>query len=270
MRLAAIDPHFAGLRLLQLNLADSHVTLGVAPTRRTAPGPSCHQKSSQRQTQYTRTLSDRPRAGRSVKVRLGVRRFRCRNRACPRRSFAERFPKLAAVKARPSIARRVALADYGFAEGGAPGARLANDQGLEGSRRTILRAVHTTPLPSFPTPRVLGVEDWAWRKGQSYGTILVDLDNRWVVDLLEDGTAAPLARRLANHEGVEVIARDGGGVYADGARQGAPDAIQVADRFHLIVRRFIRYAIPIADGKGSEGGLWVNGLPCGESQRGQP
>jgi transposase len=235
VRLASLLPHFAGLRLRHVVLADKRLTFDVAPSRRGAPGPLCRQKSIQRHSQYTRTLVDLPWGGRPVRIRLQVRRFRCRNRACPRRVVAERFPNLAAVKARRTWAQGDALADYGFAVGGAPGARLAHDQGLEGSRRTILRAVHATPLPTFPTPRVRGVDDWARRKGQTYGTILVDLERRRVVDLLEDRTVASLARWLRELQGVEAIARDRAGAYADGARHGAPDVSQVAERFHLLV-----------------------------------
>jgi transposase len=204
----------------------------IAPHR---PCPQCGELSARVHSRYTRTLTDLPWQGRAVRIELKARRFLCLAAACPRQTFAERLPEVAAACARTTARLHEAHRLIGQALGGDPGARLAAPLGMPTSPDTLLRRVRRAPLSQPPAVRVLGVDDWAWKKGQRYGTILCDLERRRPVDLLPERSAGSFARWLKAHPGVEIISRDRGDEYIKGANQGAPKSVQVADRWHLLL-----------------------------------
>jgi transposase len=177
---------------------------------------------------------DWPWASRPVTIELKVRRFFCDNSACEQRIFTERLPSVAAPWARQTQRLQTQLQAMGCQVGGAASAVLCQALGCPLGADAIIALVRKRTLTPAPTPRVLGVDDWAKRKGQTYGTILVDHERACVVDVLNDRTPEALAHWLRAHPGAEIVTRDRAEAYAQGIRDGAPSAVQVADRWHLL------------------------------------
>jgi transposase len=200
----------------------------------TACCPGCALPSSAVHSRYQRHLSDPPWGGRAVHLQLSVRTFVCRQPTCARRIFTERLPELVAPSARKTTRLIAVLRAIGVALGGQAGARLAARLRLSSSSTTLLRLVRAAPRPPTPTIQAVGVDEWAWRRGRRFGTIVVDLTSHRVVELLPERSAAAVGAWLARHPSITVVCRDRSPLYADAIGRGAPKAVQVVDRFHLV------------------------------------
>jgi len=224
-----------GLAIESIETQSDTLRIGATPIGTTATCPVCGTVSARIHSRYRRTLTDLPSQGRRVVLTVCARRFRCVHADCRQRIFPER---LEATVGGP-FARRTTRLDgivhhLGLALGGRPGQSFARRLLLPVSNDTLLRVVRRRAVQPREEPRVVGIDDFAWKRGHRYGTIICDLERRRVIDILPDRDAATATAWLADRPSITIIARDRGAGYRQAAAEGRPDAVQVADRWHLM------------------------------------
>jgi transposase len=209
------------------------VAVTVSAASPTASCPWCGTSSKRVQSRYTHTLRDLPASGRPVRLIVRVRRFFCHERTCVRTIFAERFPALTLPRRKFTLRLQETLRELGFALGGEAGARLGKHLSIPGSPDTLLRLVKGTQLPAGSSPRVVGIDDWSWKRRLRYGTLICDLERSRPIDVLPDRSVETVSAWFESHPTGEIVSRDRSSEYAAAIRKGAPQALQVADRWQI-------------------------------------
>ncbi len=227
-----ILPDLSDLIIEQVSVTNG-VTVTVRAAFPTACCPCCGTICQRVHSHSTRTLRDLPASGRPVHLRVDVHRFFCQESTCRRKIFAERFPSLTLPRVKFTLRLQEALREMGFELGGEAGARLGKRLSYPGSPDTILRLVKQDQLPTTPSPRVVGIDDWSWKRGLRYGTLICNLEDNRPIDVLPDRSVQTISAWFEEHPSVEIVSRDRSSEYAAAISKGAPQALQVADVWHI-------------------------------------
>ncbi|HSM57104.1 MAG TPA: ISL3 family transposase [Candidatus Sulfomarinibacteraceae bacterium] len=225
---------FPGLAIVETAVIETRLCISVQSTDPSAACTKCGAVSKRVHSSYLRHVQDTPIGLFLVWLKIKVRRFRCDNPECKSKTFAEQFPDLVGRRRRRTTRLLAQLSHICLALGGAAGARLAGKLAMTASGSTLLRLLHKLEAPLPEEPRIIGLDEWAFRKGRNYGTIIVDHESGKPIDLLPDRDSETVQEWLEKHPTIEVVTRDRSGEYRNAINEALPEAVQVADRWHLL------------------------------------
>jgi transposase len=227
----------SGLEITACSQQEGRLCVSLLSTQPCSHCPLCGSAATRIHSRYQRKLADLPSTGQSVRFLLLVRKFFCEVPSCPRKIFAERLTPFVAPWARVTARLFQLVQIIGLATGGRLGVRVTDRMGIQTSKLTILRRSMALPTELAGPVIQLGIDDFSFKRGRTFGTLLVNLQTHQVIDVLADRKAETSATWMASHPEIQLVSRDRGGDYASAAASGAPQATQCADRFHLLVRR---------------------------------
>jgi len=226
-------PHLRGFRLFSYHREAQRLILTCERVTPTALCPVCGTAAHRIHSRYERTVRDLSLQNVQVILHLHVRKFYCDQPSCPRRIFTERLPQVTSPHGRFTFGLHQFLGQLGREQGGASGARSAQLQGIQVTARAILRFMHALALPPIVDPQVIGIDDWAWKRGQRYGTIVVDLERKKPIALLPDRSQQTVTQWLKRYPTINIVARDRSKEFAAAITGALPHAQHVADRWHV-------------------------------------
>lgn len=223
-----------GFQITQVKMDKDEMVISARIIPHPAPCPDCKCLSDRIHSYYTRIPHDLACCIYRVRLNLTVRRMRCMNKACARKTFADRMPEFLPFHAQRTLRQVELLQCLEFELNGEAGSRICKHNKTCASGDTLIRIARLRSLPDIGTPRIIGIDDWAKRKGIDYGSIIVDLEKHCAIAVLPERSAECVKNWLKEHPSIQIVCRDRFPDYIEGIKQGAPSAIQITDRWHLL------------------------------------